>query len=137
MEEQSLCSECLCICVCFPSQIAATTDWCSITAEAAPLYLSRRKTLQYVNPPSLEAASLLKRLCFCAFFVQMKTSASCTALQKTLTSSLPCPARSKMARPALKLKQMSALKECVRYSVLLYLSAYFNLIIWGTKLHNV
>lgn len=49
------------------------------------------------------------------FSVQMKTSVSCTALQRTLTSSSPCPARSKMAPPALITREMSALMECVRY----------------------
>lgn len=49
--------------------------------------------------------------------VQMKTSVSCTALQKTLTSSSPCPARSKMAPPAPTTKEMSALMECVRYII--------------------
>lgn len=54
-------------------------------------------------------------VCMYAFCLQMKISVSCTALQRTLTSSLPCPARSKMAPLAPSTKETSALTECVRY----------------------
>lgn len=49
----------------------------------------------------------------------MKTSVSCTASRRTLTSSSPCPARSKTAPPAPTTKGMSVLTECVRYGAFL------------------
>lgn len=52
----------------------------------------------------------------------MKTSANCIALQKTLTSSSPCPARSKMALPVLTMREMSVLMEYVRYSAFILLA---------------
>lgn len=63
--------------------------------------------------------------------VQMKTSANYTALQKTLTSSSPCPARSKMALPVLTMREMSVLMECVRYS------AFFSIDTGRKKFHEV
>lgn len=59
---------------------------------------------------------------FCIPRVQMKTSVSCTALQKTLTSSSPCPAKSKTAPPALIMKETSVLMECVRYGAFILLT---------------
>lgn len=59
---------------------------------------------------------------FCIPCVQMKTSVSCTALQKTLTSSSPCPAKSKTAPPALIMKETSVLMERVRYGAFILLT---------------
>lgn len=70
--------------------------------------------LQTVN--AIKSNSPTVTVYMCMFSVQMKTSVSFTALRKTLTSSLPCPARSKMAPLALITREMSALMECVRYT---------------------
>lgn len=114
-EQQQLCSEGLpdawALCsVGFAAQLSLPPQQrelhCSTWQSLFPLLMT--KTQQMSTPFIRGSKSPYKNGGFCLFSVQMKTSASCTALQKTLTSSLPCPARLKMARPALVAKEMSA-----------------------------